>query len=103
MNLLAMLDDRNLVTQAYATGLNANAVFVPEIVDIAALNNNYDSVDAFNAVFPEQGYDGGTFAGTFYTDGPLVNGFAGPWSDPAVRDARLDIVDQILGDATART
>ena len=102
MNLLTMLDERNL-NQAFITGLIANAVFVPLITQVAALNNNYGTiVNAFTGMFPQMGYDGGTFAGVYYTDGPLLNGFSGPWSDPAERDRRLDIVDAILGDATAR-
>ena len=102
MNILAMLDDRNLAAQAYVSGLNANAVFMPAITDISGLNNNYNNVNAFTGTFPQQGYDGGTFAGTYYTDGPLVGGFSGPWVDPLERDRRLDLVDTILGDATPR-
>ena len=97
MNLLTMLDERNL-NQAFVTGLIANAVFVPLITQVAALNNNYGTiVNAFAGEFPQMGYTAGTFAGVYYTDGPLVDGFSGPWADPAVRDARLDIVDAILG------
>ena len=103
MNLLTMLDERNL-NQAFVTGLIANAVFVPLITQVAALNNNYGTiVNAFTGAFPQMGYTVGTFAGVYYTDGPLVDGFSGPWADPAERDRRLDIVDAILGDATPRT
>ena len=101
LNLLTMLDERNLQHPAFVSGLIANAVFVPEITQVAGLNNNYGTiVNAFAGDFPQQGYDGGTFAGVYYTDGPLVGGFSGPWVDTAERDRRLDIVDAILGDAT---
>ena len=103
MNLLTMLDERNL-NQAFVHGLIVNAVFVPLITQVAALNNNYGTiVNAYAGEFPQMGYTVGTFAGVYYTDGPLVDGFSGPWVDPAIRDARLDIVDSILGDATPRT
>ena len=96
MNLLTALDERNL-NQAFVTGLIANAVFVPLITQVAALNNNYGTiVNPFLGEFPQMGYTVGTFAGVYYTDGPLVDGFSGPWVDPAIRDARLDIVDAIL-------
>ena len=102
MNILTMLDERNLGNQAFIAGLHANMTLIPSITDISGLNNNYNDVNAFTGTFPQQGYTGGTFAGTYYTDGALVNGFSGPWSDPAERDRRLDLIDAILGDATPR-
>ena len=56
MNLLTMLDERNL-NQAFVAGLIANAVFVPAITQVAALNNNYGTiVNAFAGTFPQMGY-----------------------------------------------
>ena len=96
--LLTILDDRNFDSPAFIQVLESNITGTYGPVAVGIINRDYATFDAYNAVFPQQGY-----ANTYYTDGPLdAQSFATGWVDPLERDRRLDIIDVVLGDNTSR-
>ena len=97
MNLLVMLDDRNLEDSHRNAGVVGNAEYYGDIVDsnfIQSFESNYGSINPYTATF------GGAFGAWYLTDETTLP--STQWVDPAERDRRLDLIDSILGDATVR-
>lgn len=95
-NLLVILDDRNFQNEVLVVGINSSIVYgdlSPERQ--TELNKIYADFDPFAGT-----YSGALLNAYYFTDSPDAGG---AWVDMAERTRRLDIVDDILGDATPRT
>ena len=115
MNLLAILDPRNLASDTVRQAMEDNYLF--PLFSIWATNFNV-FLAPFNAYTAS--FEGGFFRSinnhrnmnqitdVYLTDGTDLTAvdsifkYGGPWVSEAERDARLDKVDQVLGDATPR-
>ena len=113
LQLLAVLDDRNFTNSTVTDSILINLPFTNRLHDGWSHNFNvsHAPVNVFATPFPTYfWYSNPTFGAlrqredVYMTDAPDTpeNSTDIVWVDTAERDRRLDLVDQILGDSTAR-
>ena len=110
LNLLAMLDDRNFTAfPGFQTIMDSALNFVVGPGWVHNFNQLFFVDNAYTGTFGPSSFSQVLLNGAitnrddvYLTDGADAATNGGPWVDTAERDRRLDLVDQILGDATAR-
>ena len=110
LNLLAMLDDRNFTAfPGFQTIMDSALNFVVGPGWVHNFNQLFFVDNAYTGTFGPSSFSQVLLNGSisnrddiYLTDGADAATNGGPWVDAAERDRRLDLVDQILGDATPR-
>ena len=110
LNLLAMLDDRNFTAfPGFQTIMDSALNFEVGPGWVHNFNQLFFVDNAFTGTFGPSSFSQVLLNGAitnrddiYLTDGVDAATNGGPWVDTAERDRRLDLVDQILGDATPR-